>query len=94
MKDKKLKCGALSLGIADRFRTLSFVRRLPLYIILSAFAILYLEPVLYMLSMSFKSIADVTDSTAKWIPRNPTMTNVKFAFDSMSIAPKFSPDRN
>ena len=70
-----------------------FVRKLPLYIILTAFALLYLEPVLYMISMSFKSAADITDTTAKWIPHHPTLTSMRYAFGAMNVAPSFLPGR-
>lgn len=73
---------------------LSFLRRLPLYVILTAFALLYLEPVLYMVSMSFKSATDITDATAKWIPHQPTLTSVQFAFDAMNVWPTFLSDRS
>ena len=72
----------------------AFVRRLPLYIILTAFALLYLEPVLYMVSMSFKSATDITDATAKWIPHHPTMQNVRYAWDAMNVWPVFLDDRS
>lgn len=71
----------------------AFIRRLPLYIILTAFALMYLEPVLYMVSMSFKSATDITDATAKWIPHNPTMTSLQYAFDAMKVMPTFLPER-
>ncbi len=73
---------------------MNFLRKLPLYIILTAFALLYLEPVLYMLSMSFKSATDITDTTAKWIPHNPTLTSIQYAFDAMNVWPVFLGDRN
>lgn len=72
----------------------AFLRKLPLYVILTAFALLYLEPVLYMISMSFKSATDITDATAKWIPHNPTLTSMRYAFDSMKVWPVFLPDRS
>ena len=72
----------------------AFLRRLPLYVILTAFALMYLEPVLYMLSMSFKSATDITDATAKWIPRNPTLVSIEFAYDAMNVWPVFLPDQN
>ena len=72
---------------------MAFLRKLPLYVILTAFALLYLEPVLYMVSMSFKSATDITDATAKWIPHQPTLTSVRFAFDAMNVWPAFLSDR-
>ena len=80
------------LGTQTAF--MSVIRKLPLYIILTAFALLYLEPVLYMVSMSFKSATDITDATAKWIPHQPTLTSVKFAFDAMNVWPTFLSDRS
>lgn len=71
----------------------AFIRRLPLYIILTAFALMYLEPVLYMVSMSFKSATDITDATAKWIPHQPTLTSLQYAFDAMKVVPVFLPER-
>lgn len=71
-----------------------FLRRLPLYIILTAFALLYLEPVLYMISMSFKSATDITDATAKWIPHQPTLSSIRYAYDAMNVWPVFLEDRS
>ena len=70
----------------------AFLRKLPLYIILTAFALMYLEPVLYMVSMSFKSATDITDATAKWIPHDPTLVSMEYAFDAMKVWPTYLPD--
>ena len=70
-------------------RRLGVFRKLPLYILLTAFALLYLEPVLYMLSMAFKSATDITNATAKWIPQNPTLSNLNYAIDAMDVLPTF-----
>ncbi len=94
---KKLPFPRLSaFGKAQGAQTpaVSFLRRFPLYVILTAFALLYLEPVLYMVSMSFKSATDITDATAKWIPHQPTLTSVQFAFDAMNVWPTFLSDRS
>jgi multiple sugar transport system permease protein len=72
----------------------AFLRRLPMYLILTAFALMYLEPVLYMISTAFKSARDLTDATAKWIPRDPTLTSMDFAFGAMKVWPTFLPDRS
>lgn len=75
-------------------RRLGFVRKLPLYVLLTAFALLYLEPVLYMVSMSFKSATDITDATSKWIPQSPTLSNLNYALDAMNVLPSFADARN
>lgn len=72
----------------------AFLRRLPMYVILTAFALMYLEPVLYMISTTFKSARDLTDATAKWIPHEPTMNSLNLAFDAMDVWPVFLPDRS
>ena len=74
-----------------RYR-MSFMRKLPLYILLTAFALLYLEPVLYMVSMAFKSTTDITNATAKWIPQSPTLSNLIYAIDTMDVMPTFLED--
>jgi len=84
----------LGKGRSAQTPLMAFLRRLPLYVILTAFALLYLEPVLYMVSMSFKSATDITDATAKWIPHQPTLTSVRFAFDAMNVWPTFLSDRS
>lgn len=89
----KIPFPGLGRRMGEPSPVVAFLRRLPLYVILTAFALMYLEPVLYMLSMSFKSATDITDATAKWIPRNPTMTSVNFAWDAMKVWPTFLPDR-
>lgn len=91
---KKLTFPSLGRQAGESSPVRAFFRRLPLYVILTAFALMYLEPVLYMISMSFKSATDITDATAKWIPRNPTLVNMEYAFDAMKVWPTFLPDRS
>lgn len=90
----KLPFPSLGRSMGEQTPLRAFLRRLPMYIILTAFALMYLEPVLYMLSTSFKSARDLTDATAKWIPRDPTMTSMNFAFDAMKVWPTWLPDRS
>ncbi len=63
--------------------------KLPLYFLLLSIAFLYLEPIFYMLSMSFKSASDIIDPTTKWIPKEATLLNLRFAFKQMGVAPIF-----
>ena len=67
----KLPFPGLGSRMGEHTPLRAFLRRLPMYLILTAFALMYLEPVLYMISTSFKSARDLTDATAKWIPGIP-----------------------
>ena len=90
----KLPFPGLGRTMGEHTPLRAFLRRLPMYLILTAFALMYLEPVLYMMTTAFKSARDLTDATAKWIPREPTMTSMNFAFDAMKVWPTFLPDRS
>lgn len=48
-----------------------------------AFVILY--PIIYMLSMAFRSSADMYDASIVWIPKNFTMENFVMVFDSLDF---------
>lgn len=89
--DREILLGA-PLSFAKR--RLKWMLRIPLYLILASFAVLYLEPVLYMISMAFKSGTDLTDVTAKWLPRNPTLSNYQFAMTAMKVIPTFPPGQS
>jgi len=58
-----------------------------LFFVLLTFAVLYLQPVLYMISLSFKSLSDIVDPSTRWIPNNPTLMNIEFALGQMRIVP-------
>ena len=47
------------------------------------FIILY--PLLYMISTAFRTSADMTDPTIMWIPKHPTMDNVKKVIEVMNF---------
>lgn len=49
------------------------------FLICICFVILY--PILYMISMSVRTTADMTDPTVIWIPRNFTLENYKQVFE-------------
>lgn len=52
---------------------------LPVYIMLTGFAFIFLLPFIYMISTSLKSPVDLYDPTVKWIPRHITLQNFKSA---------------
>lgn len=68
--------------------------KLPLYFMLTAIALLYIEPVFYMISMSFKSTSDIIDPTTKWFPKNATLINLQYAFQQMNISTTFLANRS
>ena len=48
-----------------------------------AFVILY--PIIYMLSMAFRSSADIYDMSIVWIPKHFTMENFKILFEDLDF---------
>lgn len=52
-----------------------------------AFVILY--PIFYMLSMSFRSSADMYDMSIVWIPKHFTMENFKLVFSTLDFGVAF-----
>lgn len=49
------------------------VRRGALYAAMAALAVLFVAPLVYMLSTSFKTTADAGSPEPQWIPRDPTL---------------------
>ena len=54
-----------------------------LFLLAVAFIILY--PLVYMLSMAFRSPKDFMDVTVIWIPKTPTLDNFKTAIGSVGM---------
>ena len=52
------------------------------YLILSAGAILFVAPFLYMVSSSFQPLSEIFSSPPRWIPDNPTLQNYRDFFGS------------
>jgi len=69
------------------FKLSKAVKLIILLLLLLVFAILYLQPVLYMISLSFKSLSDIVDPSTRWIPNNPTLSNIEYALGQMRIIP-------
>ena len=67
-----------------RYRILRLV---VVYFLLTVFAVLYLQPILHMISLSFMSLADVVDPSTRWIPNAPTLMNIEYAIGQMRITP-------
>jgi hypothetical protein len=52
------------------------------YLILSAGAVLFVAPFLYMVSSSFQPLSEIFSSPPRWIPDNPTLQNYRDFFGS------------
>ncbi|MBP1990708.1 carbohydrate ABC transporter permease [Paenibacillus eucommiae] len=52
-----------------------WIFKLAIYIILSAAALLYLNPIVYMLTTSLKQAADLVDPTIQWLPSKLEWSN-------------------
>ena len=61
-----------------RFRPSKALR----YLILSAGAVLFVAPFLYMVSSSFQPLSEIFSSPPRWIPDNPTLENYRDFFGS------------
>ena len=70
-----------------RYKISGAVKLIIIFFILLVFAVLYLQPVLYMISLSFKSLSDIVDPSTRWIPNNPTLMNMQYALGQMRIMP-------
>ena len=64
------------------------VKLVVLYFLIVIFAVLYLQPILHMISLSFMSLADVVDPSTRWIPNYPTLDNLQEALGQMGILPQ------
>ncbi|MCL2378404.1 MAG: carbohydrate ABC transporter permease [Defluviitaleaceae bacterium] len=63
------------------------LRHVIVYFLLVVFAVLYLQPILHMISLSFMPLQDVVDPSTRWIPNNPTLMNIEYALGQMRILP-------
>lgn len=57
--------------------------KIGIYIILISTAVLYANPLLYMVSTSLKGIFDLFNPAVKWIPRNLEFSNYATAYSKM-----------
>jgi multiple sugar transport system permease protein len=75
------------VGNSERGRILS---RLLLYLVLLDVALLYLTPVLYMVSTMFKNPTDLLDPTVRWIPRTLEWDNLRTAWEGLRFPKVFT----
>ncbi len=53
--------------------------KLCIYFVLICISYVYLEPILRMISMTLMSTKDVIDPSVDWLPKNPSLSNLKVA---------------
>jgi len=53
--------------------------KLCIYFVLICVSFVYLEPILKMISMAFMSTKDVIDPSVDWLPKSPSINNLKVA---------------
>lgn len=63
-------------GILVKFVTLFFLVNI---------AIIYLNPLFYMISTSLKDVPDIIDATVGLIPKHPTLKNIEIAFKGLEF---------
>ncbi|UVI33799.1 carbohydrate ABC transporter permease [Paenibacillus spongiae] len=63
-----------------------------IYFVLISLALIYIAPIVSMLSTSLKVFSDLIDPTTKWIPKSLHYINYKYAFDALNIAVTFHDD--
>lgn len=61
---------------ANKFQTFL---KLSIYFVLVCISYVYLEPILKMISMTFMSTKDVIDPSVEWLPKSPSIGNLKVA---------------
>jgi multiple sugar transport system permease protein len=73
--------GALARSVARPRRRVR-PGRVVRYLVLSAGAVLFVAPFLYMVSSSFQPLSEIFSYPPKWIPTNPTLENYTGFFGS------------
>lgn len=82
IKEKWLKIKNRLLGTNSKQ---GFLIQLLIYSLLLTIGFIYLYPLIYMLSTSFKSLNDLLDTSIKWIPSSFYLKNYQQAFSVMNI---------
>lgn len=56
-----------------------------IYFVLVCISFIYLEPIFHMISMAFMSSSDVIDPSVEWVPKHPSIHNLKIAAEVLDI---------
>jgi len=86
----RLRTKALLLGTNKEKQGL--LKYVVIYFILISLALIYIAPVVSMVSTSLKTFSDLIDPTAKWIPKNWNPVNYKYAFNALRMVVTFHDD--
>lgn len=71
-----MKAKLIRIIRARKFHTFM---KLCIYFVLVCVSYVYLEPILKMISMTFMSTKDVIDPSVDWLPKSPSINNLKVA---------------
>lgn len=67
------------INILTKTKYAKLIGKLAIYFVLICVSFIYLEPIFKMISMTFMSSKDVIDPSIEWLPKSPTMNNLKVA---------------
>jgi len=79
----RLRIRSFLFGYGPR---MGFIKSAIVYSLLIIFGFIFLFPIIYMLTTSFKSLNDIIDASVRWLPREFTFTNYVQAFNSLNIS--------
>lgn len=81
-KNQWLKFKKKLLGTNDKQ---GFLIQIVVYLLLITIGFIYIYPLIYMLSTSFKSLSDLLDTSIQWLPTSFYTDNYRKAFTVMNI---------
>jgi len=79
----KLRIRSFLFGYGPR---MGFIKTSIVYALLIVFSFIFLFPIIYMLTTSFKSLNDLIDASVRWIPREFTLRNYVQAYQSLNVS--------
>lgn len=82
---KKLLAKIKNFLFGTNMEEKGFLSKAVLYFLLFDLALLYLGPVIYMISTMLKSFPDLIDPTTKWVPKEINWNNLYYAYEQLNI---------
>ncbi|MBE3578027.1 MAG: carbohydrate ABC transporter permease [Limnochordales bacterium] len=77
------------LKLAWKGRLQSWVAKAFIYLVLIDISFIFLSPVIYMVSTSLKTVADVIDPTVYWVPTTFNLDNFKLSWQALKYFPSW-----
>lgn len=71
-------------------KTREFINKLLHYTVLISLSFVFIYPILYIVSQSFMQVADITDATVQWVPKELSFEHYRFAFNKMDYWHSFA----